>query len=97
MFDTLIDISLVNVTIHEGMFEVIETTVIKCLSLRYLTLSNNNMEEQLSDKLMRCIGEWSVDKVKSLSIVNNKLSSFSIKNLCYYLSLRVNPDDQTSK
>ena len=43
MFDTLIDISLVNVTIHEGMFEVIETTVIKCLSLRYLTLSNNNM------------------------------------------------------
>lgn len=87
--ETLIQFRLTNVHIDQGLYDRFESVMIKCIHLKYIELDNNTMDEPLSERIIKVISEWALDKIKTLKIKNNRLNTNCCRTLTYYLNLRM--------
>lgn len=95
--ESLMQFRLINVKIDKSLYESLESMMIKCIYLRTIELDNNNMEELVSERVVKVISEWTLDKLKVLKIKNNKLNISCCRSINYYLKLRICKADLESK
>lgn len=87
--ESIVQLKLVNVHLDSSVFEGFENLLIKCIYLRYLELDSNEMEESVSERIIKYISEWALDKVKVLKIKNNKLNYTCCHSLTYSINIRI--------